>query len=323
MTEVNFSTTTLASTSPVPPGERSLLSQVMDNRRFLAAAGMLALMIVGWYVLVWWLGFALDKKPVPWPVGVDVDKEFMMTNFPEMFPAIGARYVLLSSKRTWGEHAIPEREAITYLTEETRQEMGVGKPSDAPRRLERASNWYLSRKYGDVRERGVNGVRFWHLDMVYYTGAVDTVAHVPGRCMIAAGATPIGDKILEWDIPPDSPNPLGWDKVRVVRSGFQSVDSQGRQSNVVQYYTFSINGKNEHDWRKVRLTLTANIRQKYVYFGKIQFAPLAANIEDFDAADEAARQFFLSAADAMLSKFPSEDAIEELNRSSASSKSSK
>jgi len=313
-------TTMNAPSTPVVPERKSLVSQVAGNRRFLIAVGLLVCAIVGWYVLVWWLGFALDKQPVPWPDGpngVVVDKDFQMTSFPEMFPAIGPKYMLLSSRR-W-EHPIPEREAIMYLPEDTRLELGIGRSSDAPRRVDRKSNWYLSRKYGDVRPQGVNGIHFWHLDITYYTGAADLVAHVPGRCMVAAGATPLGDKLLTWDLPD---NALGWKTARVVRSVFQSTDPQGQQSNVVQYYTFSINGRNEHDWKKIRLTLTADVRQKYVYFGKIQFAPLAPNIENLDAADEAARQFFAATLVEAAWKFPAADTVEALNQSFTSSKSS-
>jgi len=305
--------TTVSSAAPADPGQKSLLSQVVGNRRFPVAVGLLVCAIVGWYILGWWLGFALDKQAIAWPDGpngVDVDKDFQMTRFPEMYPAIAPKYILLSSKRR--EYPIPEREAIMYLPEDTRHELGVGRPSDAPRRAERKSNWYLSRKYGDVRPQGVNGIPFWHLDITYYTGAADLVAHVPGRCMIATGAVPMGDKHLTWDLPD---NALGWKTARVVRSVFQATDPQGRQSNVVQYYTFSINGRNEDDWKKIRLILTADIRQKYVYFAKIQFAPLVPNVEDLDAADEAARQFFAATLVEAAWKLPTADTVEALNQS--------
>jgi len=291
-------------------------AQVVGNRRFLVAVGLLVVAIIGWHVSVWALGFALDKQPIAWPAGVTVNKDFVMTSFPEMFPAVAPRYILLSSKRL-GDQAIPERDAITTLPEETRLELDVGKPSDAPRWADRKSNWYLSRKYGDLSQRDARDVRYWHLDVIYYTGSAELVAHVPGRCMVAAGATPLGDKVLTWkDLPP---NALGWNQVKVVRSAFESVDAQGRQSHVVQYYTFSVNGHNEHDWKQVRWTLSSNIRQKYVYFGKIQFAPLAVNVEDLEAADKSAEQFFRAAAVEIFSKFPPAQTVNDLNQSSASS----
>jgi len=316
--------TTMSTSSTVSSPPAGLLSQVVGNRRFLAAAGFLMFAIAGWYVLVWWLGFALDKKPVPWPAGVEVDKEFVMTSFPEMFPVIPPRYALLSSSR-WNEHAIPEKAAIMYMAEDTRLVLGVGRSTDGPRRPDRASNWYLSRKYGDLRmldpqHAGRLACPYWQLDVVYYTGEVDTVAHVPGRCMVAAGGKPLGNKVLTWRNLPE--NALGWTDIEVVRSLFHTTDPQGRQSTLVQYYTFSINGESEEDWKKVRVNLSWNIRQKYVYFGKIQFAPmipLAGNgPEDIQAADEAAERFFRDAAVEILSTFPSARAVAELNRNSAS-----
>jgi len=328
--------TTMRSSSPVLPRQDGLLSQVLGSRRFLAAAGLLILSIVGWYVLVWWLGFALDKEPVPWPDGVEVDKEFVMTSFPEMFPVIAPRYALMSSKR-WNEHAISEREAKAYLSEDTRIVLGVGQAVDAPRRVDRESNWYMSRIYGDLRwlnpqYAGKISSPFWQLDVTYYTGAVDTVTHVPGRCMIAAGARPLTDKVLTWTNLPE--NALGWKDIQVVRSAFESTDAHGQRSTVLQYYTFSVNGHNEEDWRKVRWTMAADIRQTYVYFGKIQFAPrtslapLAGNTadalkaaeEEWKVTDEAAEQFFRAATVAILSTFPSAGTVEELNRRSASPK---
>ena len=244
--------TTLMSSPPSSSRKGGVLSQVVSNRRFLAAGGFLILALVGWYVLVWWLGFALNKEPVPWPAGVEVDKEFMMTEFADMIPAIPPRYALLSSK-SWNEHAISTRDAIPYLSEETRQELGVGRAADGPRRALRSSNWYMARKFGDLRvmdpqsarDPGMMPCPYWHLDVIYYTGAVDTVPHVPERCMISTGATPLGHKVLTWKGLPE--NAMGWTEVKVVRSTFHLTDPQGRQSTIGQYYTFSINGHNESD----------------------------------------------------------------------------
>ncbi|MCL2701202.1 MAG: hypothetical protein FWE88_05860 [Phycisphaerae bacterium] len=304
------------------PREKSLLSHVMGCRRFLAMAGVLAVLSIGWYVMVWALGAALDKKAIPWPTGtadragVEVDREFMMTSFPDRLPVVAPRYMLASAltpdiAKRLGFPTIPKpEEAMQRMPEEARLVLGVGRPIDAARYADRASNWYMTRQYVDIHDRSV-----WQLDLTYYTGATDTVAHVPGRCMVAAGATPLNDqtKTLVWDLPK---NALGWETITVIRSVFQTTDETGRQSNVVQYYTFSLNGDNEADWKMIRIGLTTDIRRKYVYFGKIQFAPRMMHVGELSAVDEAAKLFFRAAAPELLATFPSADTVRQLNESS-------
>jgi len=293
---------------PAPPS--SVAGMVLRDRRFLIVCGMLIVLNVG----IYWLNSKRVRLPIPWPDAVQVDKEFVMTSFPDQLPesSFAPRYVLISDNRL-GEHHRSEAEAIVRLPEDVRLQLNVGEPVDAPRLKDRASNWYMSRNFADIEPKTFASLRWWQLDMTYYTGEADTVAHVPGRCMVAAGGRPVGeDKVLTWDLPE---NALGWKTVKVLRQRFEMTD-RGQTVNLVQYYTFSVNGNNQWDWSKVRLDLRMALGQKYLYFGKIQFAPRGAltdSPEDIERADEAARDFFTSLAVPALSKFPTADKVYLLN----------
>jgi len=288
---------------------RSVLGTVLRDKRFLYVCALLLVLNTGIFLL----SRARDRLPIPWPDAVQVDKGFVMTNFPDQLPesTVAPRYVLTSDARL-GEHRRSEEESMPRLAEDVRLQLNVGEPADAPRLKDRASNWYMSRNFVDVESKTPAALRLWQLDLTYYTGEADTVAHVPGRCMVAAGGVPVGeDKVLTWDLPE---NALGWKTVKVLRSRFE-MTKDGQTVNLVQYYTFCVNGVNEYSWATVRWDLRKALWQKYVYFGKIQFAPRGAltDNDDIEQADRAAQDFFTSFAVPALSKFPTADKVYLLN----------
>jgi hypothetical protein len=98
-------------------------------------------------------------------------------------------------------------------------------------------------------------------------------------------------------------------KVAFTRAGF---GRRGVNGQIVQYYTFSLNGYNEPSWKKVRWHLATSPWEKYCYFAKIQFAPIAP-VTDLAATDRAAEQFVREFLPHVLKALPSSSQVELLN----------
>ena len=166
--------------------------------------------------------------------------------------------------------------------------LGIGTSRDKDRISDRSSNWMMVRVYRDDEAPVNSPYRYWRLEVYYYTGALDTVPHVPGVCVVAAGATPLGTQSVPFSVS-DAREP--WNvPLKFRRMHYEMPGRFGRSSTqYVQYYLFSINGRPEGSRKKVRLELI-DPRVKYCYFAKVQFAPLGG-VPSIEEADRAAEDF--------------------------------
>ena len=105
------------------------------------------------------------------------------------------------------------------------------------------------------------------LHVAYYTGMVDTVAHVPERCYVGGGFNPENPAIVSLPAFPNTPG-------RDPNVTFKYVEFRDRgrpmlgTRNVA--YCFQVNGKYEYDSiQGVRFRLQ-NIFEKYGYYAKIE-----------------------------------------------------
>jgi hypothetical protein len=119
--------------------------------------------------------------------------------------------------------------------------------------------------------------------LTYYTGMVDTVAHIPDRCYIADGYEPSSYKIVAWSAFEDRPgrdahNPP--EDVRYINFEDQVASRQNAPRNVA--YFFHANGEYTSDPIGVRLRLQ-DLRQRYGYYAKIEMMTV------MNDADESAR----------------------------------
>jgi hypothetical protein len=96
--------------------------------------------------------------------------------------------------------------------------------------------------------------------VTYYTGLVDTVAHIPDRCYVADGYEPRDYQVEQWPI--DS-HPV---KVRFIN--FEDQIGYGKQVRSVVYF-FQVNGRFTDDPLDVRVALQ-DLSQKYGYYAKIE-----------------------------------------------------
>jgi hypothetical protein len=115
-----------------------------------------------------------------------------------------------------------------------------------------------------------------HLGLTYYTGLVDTVAHIPDRCYIADGYEPSSYTVPTWDLGPDS---TGKDlKLPVRFISFDDATGNNRVSKCVAY-VFHTNGHYESDPLGVRQTLE-DLTERYGYYAKIEMMVLVPSASD-------------------------------------------
>ena len=120
----------------------------------------------------------------------------------------------------------------------------------------------------------------------YYTGMVDTVAHIPDRCYVAGGYEPTRHDTVRWSAfesrPNRSPQSQG-DACFITFEDQTSADARpGMRRNIscnVSYF-FHVNGEYASDPLGVRLRLQ-NLRERYGYYSKIE---LMSQLKDGDAA---------------------------------------
>jgi hypothetical protein len=103
-----------------------------------------------------------------------------------------------------------------------------------------------------------------NLGLTYYTGLVDTVAHIPDRCYIADGFEPSSYTTPSWSALTGRP---GDQKVRYIVFEDQTPGRQSVAKNVA--YFFHCNGEYVSDPIGVRKNL-ANLFQRYGYYMKIE-----------------------------------------------------
>ena len=118
--------------------------------------------------------------------------------------------------------------------------------------------------------------------VTYYTGMVDTVAHIPDRCMVADGYQPTSDpEVVTWSVkPPHAP-------VTARYINFEDQTPRGQVSRNVAYF-FHVNGSYEHDpITGVRLRLQ-KLTERHGYYAKIE---VTNQVQDQGAAKAAMADF--------------------------------
>lgn len=112
-----------------------------------------------------------------------------------------------------------------------------------------------------------------NVGVTYYTGMVDTVAHIPDRCYIADGYEPSSYKILSWDAFDGRPGrDERHDDVRFISFEDQVAARHAEARNVG--YFFQANGEYTSDPIGVRLRLQ-NLRERYGYYAKVELMSIS------------------------------------------------
>jgi hypothetical protein len=129
-----------------------------------------------------------------------------------------------------------------------------------------------------------------NMGLTYYTGLVDTVAHIPDRCYIADGYEPSSYDIPTWDLSPKSDGSGPMMPVRFI--SFEDQTGNNRVPKCVAY-VFHVNGHYEQDPLGVRQTLQS-LTQRYGYYAKIELMTVRKGRDTTPASED--MRSFLSAA---------------------------
>jgi hypothetical protein len=145
--------------------------------------------------------------------------------------------------------------------------------------------------------------------VTYYTGMVDTVAHIPDRCYVADGYEPTHYELQPWDALASRP---GDKHVRFIRFEDQTPQRKAVTKNVA--YFFHCNGEYVSDPLAVRAHLQ-NLMERYWYYAKVELMMLT------DLPDEAVRtamnDFLTSALPDIERVLPDWDAVKAAERQHA------
>lgn len=113
------------------------------------------------------------------------------------------------------------------------------------------------------------------LHVAYYTGGVDTVPHIPERCMVAGGYDPVGREQADLE--------LGDRSVPASFVQFQQSAGKVRPQTLSVAYFFHVNGQYEWDAiTGVRMKLQ-DLRVRKAYFAKIECMTVAGQPEQAPA----------------------------------------
>lgn len=161
------------------------------------------------------------------------------------------------------EHTLGTKQYIFRTYGDVRV-LGQGKIDEILAKIDTADKRERSIAIADAESRYPRGVI--NVQVTYYTGMADTVAHVPDRCYIADGYIPTEYTTCNWQIGDNEA--VG---VRFINfedaTGFTS-----RQSKNVAYF-FQVNGAMESDPAIVRFRLQ-NLFKADVYYAKIELMTL-------------------------------------------------
>jgi len=262
----------------VDEGAGRSVAASLFNVHFLVAGAILLLAAAGRKPIMDALHMAIQKSPVPWTAPVEVNDKFVMTSMPDRmgpFEFVSADGEIDFSPKTQDfiKDGRPDGEGDYDLPGDLMESLGIGTPTDEGNLALRRSNWFTIRTYRDNRRPPGDPLRYWRLEMYYYTGGVDLVPHVPENCSVAAGAQYLGTT----DIPvtvdgvdvPWSNTPLAFQ-----RALFQRTESSGESSQFVQYYIFSLNGSPATGRDEMRMKQFVSLFIRHAYFAKVQFAPV-------------------------------------------------
>ena len=141
--------------------------------------------------------------------------------------------------------------------------------------------------------------------VTYYTGMVDTVAHIPERCYVADGYQPAGHDVLTWDLGPGFAGNDGGHKLQVEAISFEDQTTAGRETKRVAYCFFA-NGQWECDSVAVRERLQ-DLRAVHGFYSKVE---LMTVIPDAERSNQVMADFLRSALPAVRKCYPDWNSVE-------------
>jgi hypothetical protein len=191
--------------------------------------------------------------------------------------------------------------------------LSIGTHTDQNNLPLRRSNWLSIRTYRDTRRAERDPLRYWRLEVYYYTGGVNAVPHVPENCAVASGAYWLGTKSMPITIG-GLDGEWGGENLLFQRALFERTNMGGEVTGqFVQYYIFNVNGQPRSDRNEVRLAL-GSLFVKHAFFAKIQFAPQPVySLPNPFEADKAAGDFVKHFMPHILKTLPTVEDVARLD----------
>jgi hypothetical protein len=124
-----------------------------------------------------------------------------------------------------------------------------------------------------------------NMAVTYYTGLVDTVAHVPDRCYIADGYQPRAYNVVTWSAFDGKSGRNLTGDARYINFEDQTTERHSVPKNVL--YFFHCNGDYVNNPESVRMRLQ-DLRQRYGYYAKVELMTL---MPDADASAKVMNDF--------------------------------
>ena len=141
--------------------------------------------------------------------------------------------------------------------------------------------------------------------VTYYTGMVDTVAHIPERCYVADGYQPTSHDVLTWGLGPTFAGNDGSHDLNVESISFEDQTEAGRITKRVAY-CFFVDGQWECDSIGVRERLQ-DLRATHGFYSKVE---LMTVIPDAKRCAEVMADFLSSALPEVAKCYPDWNRVE-------------
>ncbi len=272
------------------PELRTALGRVLRQPAFVAATVLLLLAAVGLNASVQFLKLHFKKEPVPLARPLTMISGHLGT-WVQVTPdeAIDKEIqdVLGTDQYVFREYVdtriVPDAAAsfkILVTPEQRRQKIGL------------------------IQARESKAVI--RLAVTYYTGMVDTVAHVPDRCVVAEGYEPTSYETVKWPIGIGLPEEAkrGSDDVELRYINFEDLSGFSRAKRSIAYF-FHVNGHFESSPLGVRARLQ-KLTERRAYYAKVEVMTL---IDDPVASKKVMTDFLSSALPEIYQSMPDWDKV--------------
>ena len=260
--------------SPVWAAARRVLRQP----RFVVAAVVLAVAAVGLNAATEFLRLHFRKQAVPLRVPSLIDENAGIAAELGSDKSPAGRWVQVSHDEPMNpdvEHELNTKEHLDRYYFDTR---AIARLSSMPsfagktptkclelvNQVRRQPPEDRKKFLGEVLQNAPDAIMKLH--MAYYTGLVDTVAHIPDRCYVADGYEP-----SEYDTVAGPFGTYADGSPRNAEFRFIHFDDQTGQGRVSNYvgYLFHVNGGYESNPLQVRYKLQ-NLFEKFGYYAKVE-----------------------------------------------------
>ena len=257
--------------SPTSGAWRGLVRQ----RRFLVAAGLLLVCAVGFNATAQALQLHFRKQRLELRVPALDDKSAGLPATLGGKGTPGGTWVQVSEDRPMSgdlEKALGTTQYLNRIyvnakaTRSTPEELRKMAPDRVKQVMEE-----LSRQPEAVMQ----------LHMAYYSGLVDTVAHVPDRCMVADGYRPTDPAVVDFTVPAAAGGSAQSLQYRFIT--FEDTTAQARVTRNVGYL-FHVNGEYTPSPLDVRKRLQ-KLTERFGYYAKVELMTQQTGKADGEAAD--------------------------------------